>query len=89
MSDAEPGFHPLYAYTMDELFEALDRRCFGVFVSALPRKTVGEGTTTNKFIRWHDFKGLELLGAVRLAERVLMNEIESVQTPEDDAPDDK
>lgn len=88
MSDAEPEFHPLDAYSMDELFDALDRRCHGVFIAALPRKVVGEGPTTVDFIRWHDYHSLTLLGAVERYKRHFIQEIDDLATPEDPAPDD-
>ena len=85
-------FDPLDAYSLDELCEAIDRRCFGMFMACIPRKQVGDGgdgVDVFHMIRWHDYKVLELIGAVELgrAKLIVDTQASAGQTskPKDDA----
>lgn len=73
MTDSET-FDPLEAYSLDDLCRAIDSRCFSMFVVCIPRRQVGDGgngTDVFKSIQWHDYRVLELIGAVGIAERDL------------------
>lgn len=90
------SFHPLDAYSLDELLNALDSRCFALFVTALPRKPVGDGgggVCIVHRVEWHEYRVLELIAAVELGRAKLLRQAQdaagaSVQPPDDRLPDD-
>ena len=84
-----PDFHPLDAYSVDELFEAIDRRCFGTFLACIPRRQSGDGVDTWLNVRWHDYRVLDLIGVVELCKAKLMREAQAASSVTPTNPDDR
>lgn len=81
---ADPVFDPLDGYPLDDLLDAVDRRCHAMFVVALPRRADGdggEGVCVFDRTEWHDYRVLDLIGAVELGRAKLLRRAQEAAGP--------